>query len=373
MKIETIPSDFVINGIKKPEDTTKVISDIMLLAIKIENNTEKEITIKKYKFDFFINDLCIKTESIKEDNIKVISKEVHAFLSRFTKADNPVKKTANAGVGNLMLGNAKFWKHEDISESNVLKKGQQNGLQRKHFQMLESEPITEIKITVKYLEGEKEKKESITLPVKEYRTKNDYIFPLKGNWVVINNWDVFVSHRGMHSQEFAFDLVQLDENESFNQIEELPNDAFGYYGKEIIAIGDGTVVDCYDGIADNPSSLKSLSQEELINYISNDGYEPTVAGNYVIIQHENNEYSFYAHIIKGEVKVKKGDKIKQGQVIGLLGNSGNSTGPHLHFHLMNDSGIFTGRGLPCHFTNITNAMLMDIDFIENDRTIVHTK
>ncbi|MHA1188121.1 MAG: M23 family metallopeptidase [Candidatus Heimdallarchaeota archaeon] len=119
--------------------------------------------------------------------------------------------------------------------------------------------------------------------------------------------------------------------------------------------------------------MKTLQQEKLIELITSSGYEATVAGNYVIIQHENNEYSFYAHIIKGEVKVKKGDKVKQGQVIGLLGNSGNSTGPHLHFHLMDDSGIFTGRGLPCHFTNITNAMLIDIEFIEMDRTIVHTK
>ncbi|MHA1186615.1 MAG: M23 family metallopeptidase [Candidatus Heimdallarchaeota archaeon] len=373
MKIETVPNDFVINATKRPEETTKVISDIMLLAIKFENDSEKEVTIKKYQFDFYLNDLCVKTEIINEDKLKETSKEVHAFLSNFVKTDRAIKNTANAGVGNLMLGNSEFWKHENISDTNKLKKGEQTGLQRLHFQALEKEPITKITITIHYLEDGKDKKETKSLPIKEYRTKNEYIFPLKGNWVVINNWDAFVSHRGMHSQEFAFDLVQLDENESFNQIEELPNDAFSYYGKEIIAIGDGVVVDCYDGVPNNPKSLNTLPQEKLLELISTSGYEATVAGNYVIIQHENNEYSFYAHIIKGEVKVKKGDKVKQGQVIGLLGNSGNSTGPHLHFHLMNDSGIFTGRGLPCHFTNITNAMLIDIEFIEVDRTIVHTK
>ena len=373
MIIETIPKDFVITGVKRPEESTKVISDIMILAIKIANNSDKEVRIKKYQFDLFLNDLCVKTETINKEKIKIISKDVHTFLSRFTKSDNPIKEIANAGVSNLMLGDSKFWKYNDVSESNILKKGQQTGIQRKYFQTLESDPITEIKITVHYLEGEKEKKETIALPIKEYRTKNDYIFPLKGNWVVINNCDAFVSHRSMHSQEFAFDLVQLDENESFNQIEELPNDAFCFYGKDIIAIGDGVVADCHDGIPENPISINALPQEKIIEIITKDGYEATVAGNYVIIQHENNEYSFYAHIKTGSVKVKKGDKIKQGEVIGLLGNSGNSTGPHLHFHLMNDSGIFTGRGLPCHFTNITNAMLIDIDFIENDRTIVHTK
>ena len=373
MKIETVPSDFIINATKRPEETTKVISDIMLLAINIENDSEKDVRIINYQFDIFVNDLCVTSEIINEDKIKITSKEVHAFLSNFTKTDNPIKNTANAGVGKLMLGNAEFWDYENISDSNILKKTQQTGLIRKHFQFLESEPVTKMKITINYIEDYKEKKANKTLPIKEYRTKNNYILPLTGNWVVINNWDAFVSHRSMHSQEFAFDLVKLDMNESFNQVDELPNKAFSYYGEEIMAIGDGVVVDCIDNVPENPKSLDTLPQEKLIELISSVGYEATVAGNYVIIQHEYNEYSFYAHMITGSVNVKKGDIVKQGEIIGLLGNSGNSTGPHLHFHLMNDSGIFTGRGLPCHFTNITNAMLIGIDFIDTDMTIVHTK
>jgi murein DD-endopeptidase MepM/ murein hydrolase activator NlpD len=98
-----------------------------------------------------------------------------------------------------------------------------------------------------------------------------------------------------------------------------------------------------------------------------------VSGNYAIIKHAANEYSFYAHIKNGTLKVKKGDTIKQGQVIGKLGNSGNSTGPHLHFHLMDKPSILTGRGLPIHFTNLKSFIGEEISFIENSYTIVHTK
>jgi len=55
---------------------------------------------------------------------------------------------------------------------------------------------------------------------------------------------------------------------------------------------------------------------------------------------------------KGSVRVKAGDKVKQGDVLGLLGNSGNSDGPHLHYHLMAGSALFRSDGLPSRFTNL---------------------
>jgi murein DD-endopeptidase MepM/ murein hydrolase activator NlpD len=58
-------------------------------------------------------------------------------------------------------------------------------------------------------------------------------------------------------------------------------------------------------------------------------------GNYVIIDHGNGEYSFLAHLKKGSMVVAVGDSLKSGQFIGLCGNSGNSSEPHLHYHLQN--------------------------------------
>jgi murein DD-endopeptidase MepM/ murein hydrolase activator NlpD len=72
------------------------------------------------------------------------------------------------------------------------------------------------------------------------------------------------------------------------------------------------------------------------------------------------------------LQVKKGDKVKQGQILGEVGNSGNSGGPHLHFQLMDGPSILTGRGLPCHFTNVRDFFGERVDFIEHNGLIVHT-
>ena len=73
----------------------------------------------------------------------------------------------------------------------------------------------------------------------------------------------------------------------------------------------------------------------------------TAAGNYVIIDIGNKKYACYAHMVNGSVRVKKGDVVKEGQVIGLMGNSGNSDLPHLHFQVVTDTPSFLGaEGYP---------------------------
>ena len=57
-------------------------------------------------------------------------------------------------------------------------------------------------------------------------------------------------------------------------------------------------------------------------------------GNYIQLKHSDGYYTLYAHLKKG-LKLKKGDVVKEGSVIGTMGNSGNSTGTHLHFEVRN--------------------------------------
>jgi len=143
-------------------------------------------------------------------------------------------------------------------------------------------------------------------------------------------------------------------------------------GHDIIVIGDGEVVDCYNTAdwrifpSDDPNSgwIKIKNQF---------GNTPLHCGNYVIIKHDNDEYSLYGHMIQHSVTVKKGMKVKQGDILGKLGNTGFSFSPHLHFHLMNGSDIFEARGLPCHFTNISDMLGRPLSLIMEEYTIVMTK
>jgi murein DD-endopeptidase MepM/ murein hydrolase activator NlpD len=76
------------------------------------------------------------------------------------------------------------------------------------------------------------------------------------------------------------------------------------------------------------------------------------AGNHVVLDHGNGEFSLLAHLQKGSLRVKAGDTVKAGQPLGLCGNSGNTSEPHLHIHLQTGPE-FPGatEGLPMAFTD----------------------
>ena len=107
------------------------------------------------------------------------------------------------------------------------------------------------------------------------------------------------------------------------------NQDYYAFGKELIAPASGEVVLVVDGIKDYKPG------------ITNPNYVP---GNTVIIKTEQNEYLFFAHFKQYSIQVKQGQKVQQGQLLGLCGNSGNITEPHLHFHIQNveDMNIATG-------------------------------
>jgi hypothetical protein len=114
---------------------------------------------------------------------------------------------------------------------------------------------------------------------------------------------------------------------------------FFAYGKELLAVADGTVVDVRDGVPDN----------ELIYHLPPFSFA-TGTGNNVVIDIGDGKYACYCHIIPGSIKVRKGDRVKEGQVIALLGNTGQSDVPHLHFEVVTGKpSIIGGEGYPFVF------------------------
>ena len=108
------------------------------------------------------------------------------------------------------------------------------------------------------------------------------------------------------------------------------------YGKEIYAVSNGTVADLMDGLPDN----EEISAQREVTF-------ETAAGNYVIIDMGDEKYACYAHMIPGSITVARGDTVTEGQVIGLMGNSGNSALPHLHFQVVTGKASFLGaEGYP---------------------------
>lgn len=172
--------------------------------------------------------------------------------------------------------------------------------------------------------------------------------PLRGRWWVAANGPSSTSNhrralipiggRAHISQRFAIDWVKIDESgETFHGARE-KNDSYYAYGAEALAVADGVVTEAKDGIAENVpgSTPKDVVLE-------------TIAGNHVIVDVGGGRFAFWAHFKPGSLRVKVGDRVKRGQVLGLVGNSGNSTEPHLHFHVSDASSPLGSEGLPYVF------------------------
>jgi hypothetical protein len=173
--------------------------------------------------------------------------------------------------------------------------------------------------------------------------------PLVGaRWVAVNGCCAEVtSHRGallpinggLHlSQRFAIDFVQLGAD---GRLFVGPPDAltsYRYYGTPVLSVAPGVVVRVRDGLPDNvPGTLPP------------DVGADTAGGNHVVVDLGGGRFAFYAHLKPGSLRVEAGDRVGRGRVLGLLGNSGNSTAPHLHFHVMDTPSPLGSDGLPYVF------------------------
>jgi murein DD-endopeptidase MepM/ murein hydrolase activator NlpD len=157
-----------------------------------------------------------------------------------------------------------------------------------------------------------------TLP----RWLGGYRLPVEGRW------RVYRTHYGAkRDQAFAVDLVKDEEWPR----EPSPLDDYPSYREPIVADGPGVVVEAVDGLPEPPIGVRD---------------EKRPYGNHVVIDHGNGEYSLFAHLIPGSLRVQKGQVVGMGQLLGLCGNSGRSWMPHLHWQIMNHADKRKAIGVP---------------------------
>lgn len=171
--------------------------------------------------------------------------------------------------------------------------------------------------------------------------------PLRGGvWLTANGPAADVGHRraliavaGLPTiaQRFAIDYVKVGEDGRTHTGDPLRNENYHAYGADILSVSDGLVVAVKDGIPENVPGITSRAVPITLE---------TVGGNHVIVDIGEGRYAFYAHVRPGTVRVREGDRVRRGQVLGLVGNSGNSTEPHLHFHIADGVSPLGSEGLP---------------------------
>lgn len=145
-------------------------------------------------------------------------------------------------------------------------------------------------------------------------------FPLRGNWFVGNGGrhEALNGHWGHRDQQFAVDLVAVGENGKTHRGDGSRPEQYYAWGRPVYAVATGTVVRAIEQLRDMPIGE---SDNEHID------------GNHVMVAHADGAFSLYDHLQRGSVPVGVGDSIRAGQLLGRVGNSGNTSEPHLHLQL----------------------------------------
>ncbi len=181
-----------------------------------------------------------------------------------------------------------------------------------------------------------------------FEQRGRYRLPFEGEWTVVGGGPTRrESHSwGVLTQRYAYDFVVTDEEgRTYRGDGDDPEDYY-CYGEPLIAPADGVVVAASDGHRDYHRAGGWL-----------DPVQRDVRGNWVTIEHADGEYSVFAHLQEGSVRVVAGDVVERGERIARCGHSGNSTEPHLHFHVQDRPSFYLGMGLPIYFDDVRETSL----------------
>jgi len=169
--------------------------------------------------------------------------------------------------------------------------------------------------------------------------------PVKGRWWVAGGHLPFEPHRRgrLQASTYGYDFVRLGADCRSYHSEGTKNDDYYAYGAAVLAAADGVVIHAEATHSENcPGQRLSESDADGSAFVP-------MPGNHVVLQHQPGEFTFYAHL-QSRLRVNPGEAVSRGQVLGRVGNSGESTEPHLHFHFANGPDL-QATGLPVVFHN----------------------
>ena len=194
--------------------------------------------------------------------------------------------------------------------------------------------------------------------------------PVKGGrWINLNGCCDFANSahrrviRSVDGEEFfperySIDIMEVDEENNLFVGDADDNESWLGYGVELMAVADGVVSRVVKGVPDNKPGESPPFPISLSNG----------AGNIVILHVGNGIYVLYAHLIPGSNDhLEVGDFVGKGEVVGLLGNTGQSGAPHLHFQVMDGNSIAQAEGVPFVFEEFENlGVLIDVEEEDGD-------
>jgi hypothetical protein len=198
--------------------------------------------------------------------------------------------------------------------------------------------------------------------------------PVKGTSTILDGHDYFSHHRRFsptivrdftnqqikgNFSRYALDFVSIGENGSLRSVPDEAlttsydfhvSDATNFYSDKsaIYSPADGVVVEMENKLDDLYDSRFDMEKAVAAKQVK------SIAGNYLVIKHNDHEFSHLFHFLKGSIKVETDQQVKAGHALGLIGFSGAATlYSHLHYQLMDGQNFLSAESLPAKFTNVT--------------------
>lgn len=209
------------------------------------------------------------------------------------------------------------------------------------------------------------------VPIEAGASRTSLRFPLRGRWYAAVGATPHGGHRWLMFEEFALDIAALGPDSRSHRGAGTRFSDYLAYGADVLAAADGVVVAARDGQPEDPAAMRR--PDETLEAYADRGREiqaaliaagnEAVAGNYVVIDHGRGEHTQYLHLRPGTVKVRAGQRVAAGTVLGEIGSSGSSTEPHLHFNVCDGPALLACKSIPPSFVGI------ELPFADEPRAI----
>ncbi len=346
IEVRVAPSDVIYTN----ENNRRIgIYDIMVQTISVINNSDEPVTLEDVVIEALEEGDVILTDRLLAENYLEVWNAFYPYFS------NPETQKSD---DTLVLFSQTLPEGVSVSPTLMLEPGTAI-LVRNRLLALSGYILPDtVRVRAKLVDASgKSIAAETSLPVVKYEAKNEFIFPLKGRWYLSSSSSIRSHHRARPAHEFALDLMRIgDGGKSFRTDGSSPEDYYAF-GEDVLAIADGTVIAAEKDIPETEMPKPGEARNDFAQRVLGAMWEkdPTgriAGGNYVVIEHPGKEYSVYVHMRHNSVTVTPGDKVKQGQVIGQLGISGDGFEPHLHFSVTDTADMNYGHGLPVKFTNV---------------------
>ena len=325
------------------------IRDVMLQNIAVVNDSAAEVELQRMEITAFRYGQPVLTQIIAP----------HHYMYRWTNLkeyfDSPGTMESQDSIylfSQLLKGDV------TLSDSMTLKPGTAIMVLKRLLVFSDHEKPDQITIRATAVSPDGRSHIATTdVAIDQYVPKNEFRFPVRGRWYIAASSSSRSHHRIRPAHEFAVDLIKIGGDGSSHRGDGTAPTDYYAFGENVYAVADGTVVRAVGDIPETEMPRKGESRRDFAVRVLDAMWDedPTgriAEGNLVVVEHAGGEHSVYVHLKSGSVRVKTGDEVKQGQVLGQVGISGDGFQPHLHFQVNAGPNPQFSRGLPVVFTNI---------------------